>query len=465
MCGIAASYNCRKAAEVTYAGLHAIQHRAQDFAGMATSDGTNLFYHAGPGIVQEVFDNQKLSELHGLHAVGHIRYPTVDDDKEKMSQGGKTQPLISCFGNREIALAHNGNLLNYDELAGKLQHRRLKTEIDTELILRLFCESKADNDFNRVFDAVRYAKGSYSLVFLYDNEMIAVRDPFGNRPLALGRKDDSWFLSSETVAFDNLGIKLVRELAPGEILIINQQGLQSSFFDENGLQTEPLISHVLAKCVFELIYYSHPASIIDGVSVANFQMALGRQLAKECPVEADIVVGVPDSAIFHANGYSQESGLPLIPGITRSHYIGRTFIEPFQWLRDLRVRRKFTVIRELVEGKRIVLIDDSIFRLTTMRGLVGLIWAAEAKEIHARIASPPVISPCYNGIDVPSEEELVAARQTIEKTRKQAGLTSLEHLSFEGLVGTCSDPSSYCFACMNREYKIAPELCRACRAG
>jgi len=459
MCGIFAAYNCRKAAEFTYAGLHAIQHRAQDYAGIVTSDGVNLYRHAGPGIVQEVFDNKALSRLHGLHAVGHIRYPTVGDEIEQQSEREKTQPIVSAFNNREVAIAHNGNIMNYEQLLSLLRRHQLKTSIDTEVMMRLFCESDASDDIHRVFDAVCQARGTYSLVFLYEDVMIAVRDPFGNRPLALGRKDDAWFVSSETVAFDNLGIKYVRDIAPGEILVITKYGQRSAYFNEQGVSLKPL-DHDRSGCCFESIYYSHPGSCINDCGVANFQKEAGRLLYRECPTDGDIVIGVPDSAMFHALGYANESGIPFELGITRSHYIGRTFIEPFQWLRDLKVRRKFTVIRELVKGKRIILVDDSIFRLTTMMGLVDLLWAAEVAEIHARIASAPIVYPCFYGIDVPSQKELAAANWTLEEIRQRTKLTSLYYLSMPGLKSLFKNPDNHCFACMDGQYKIAPELCQ-----
>ena len=456
MCGIAGCINTKKAAELCFAELHAIQHRAQDYAGIVTSDGNNLYIQKGAGIVQDVFTQEDLDLLRGKAAVGHIRYPTVSDEVENDAENSKKekiQPLIGAFGNREVALVHNGNLINYDELLSRIKRQRLKSAIDSELILRLFCESEATDDFERTFDAVRYARGTYSLIFLYDDVMIAVRDPYGNRPLSLGVREEGSFLSSETVAFDNLGIDFVRDIDTGEILIITKEGMRSMYFDENNLSDKP-IPHRLAKCIFELIYYSHPDSRAFGESVVKFHIRSGELLAIEYPADAQMVVGVPDSAKYHAVGYSDASGLPRVDGITRSHYVRRTFIEASQWLRDIKVRRKFTVMRELVRGRKMVLIDDSVFRLTTMMAVVKLLWEAGPVEIHGRIIAPPIRHPCYYGIDVPSTAELVAANHSLDEVREMCGLTSIEFLSLEGLKSLIPDPENYCFACMDGNYPI-----------
>jgi len=454
MCGVFGVSNCRKAAENVYLGLHYNQHRAQDYAGIVSSDGVNLYRHIGRGIVQDVFTQNDLDTLHGKMAIGHIRYPTIADKKEKNDDGKqKAQPLTGSFKDREVALVHNGNIFNCKELLKKIKKRRLKSAIDSELILRLFCESKRTDDFKRVFEAVRYIKGTYSLIFLYDDDMIAVRDPYGNRPLALGKREKSWFLSSETVAFDGMGIKYVRDVAPGEILKITKKGLQSMYFNEKGLYPIPQ-DHAKAYCIFELIYYSHPASFVFGQYVDDFQTRAGNVLFAESKINADCVVGVPDSATFHAEGVSQASGIPLKKGLTRSHYIGRTFIEPFQQLRDIKVRKKFTALKRLVQGKKVILVDDSIFRLTTLNGVVKLLKEAGAVEIHGLIASPPIIRPCYYGIDVPTRKELIASHNSLEKIRKKSGLTSLKYLSIKGLKSLVPNPDDFCYACMTGDYPI-----------
>ena len=454
MCGVFGVSNCKKAAENVYLGLHYNQHRAQDYAGIVSSDGVNLYRHIGKGIVQDAFTQADLNALHGKMAIGHIRYPTIPDKKEKEDDHKqKAQPLTGSFKDREVALVHNGNIFNCKELLKKIKKRRLKSAIDSELILRLFCESKRVDDFRRVFDAVHCIKGTYSLIFLYDDTMIAVRDPHGNRPLALGKNGRSWFLSSETVAFDGMGVKYVRDVAPGEILKITKKGLQSMYFNENGLYSTPQ-DHKKAYCIFELIYYSHPASFVFGQYVDDFQAKAGDVLFGESKVEADCVVGVPDSATFHSEGVSRASGIPLKKGLVRSHYIGRTFIEPFQQLRDIKVRKKFMAMKRLVKGKKIILVDDSIFRLTTLNGVVKLLKEAGATEIHGLIASPPIIRPCHYGIDVPTQKELIASHHSLKSIRRKSGLASLKYLSIEGLKSLVPTPDDFCYACMTGDYPI-----------
>lgn len=450
MCGIFGAHNCRKAAETCYIMGHAIQHRAKEYAGIVSSDGFNLFCYKDTGIVQDVFNQEILNRLHGKCAIGHIRYSTVEDEPGV----DNAQPIIGIFNDKEIAISHNGNIINCDDLKRRLKYpERLKTKIDTEIILRLFCESTATTLAEKVHEAVRYLKGSYSLLILFDDTIIAVRDPWGNRPLSIGVDGESLFFASETISFESLGVKTQRTVLAGEIFIATKDDCKSYYFDENGLYDKP-VKHQKAQCIFELIYYSHPGSTVFGESVVDFHFRAGQKLCQKFPAQANCVIGVPDSAVYHAEGFAKEMGISPTRGIARHHYIGRTFILPFQYLRDLAVRKKFIVIRKLVEDKDVVVVDDSIVRLTTMSGLVGLLRFAGAKTVHLRIISPKIISPCYYGIDTPSKSELIAANHSKEEIRQTCGADSLEFLSIEDLKSLVPNPDDYCFACMTGKYPI-----------
>ncbi|OGY91405.1 MAG: amidophosphoribosyltransferase [Candidatus Komeilibacteria bacterium RIFCSPLOWO2_02_FULL_48_11] len=451
MCGIFGAFNCDHAAHVVFLGLHGIQHRAKEFAGIVSSDGTNLFRRTGPGIVQDVFrDPGDLERLHGRVAFGHIRYATTEDDPKL----DNTQPIMGSFESMEMAIAHNGNLVNHAELRSELAaHGRFKTSLDTEVILRLFCLSSAKDVFARVFDAVRCLRGSYSLIFLWNDMMVAVRDPWGNRPLALGRRGASWFLSSETISFDTLGIAAVREVAPGEILVISKQGISSRYFDEERLSDQP-IPHERAQCIFELLYYANPGSKVFGQHVWEFRIRAGRRLCVLCPSLGDAVVGVPDSALFHADGYAAAWEMVPVRGLLRSHYVGRTFVEGVQKLRESAVARKFVPVFALLWGRAVTLIEDSIVRLTTLPEVVRLVRRGGAREVHARVATPPITHPCRYGIDTPDPRELAAANHSVEEIRVLAGVDSLAFMPMEGLKGLVPNPRDYCFACMDGNYRI-----------
>ncbi len=417
---------------------------------IASSDGSNIYYHKDKGIVQEVFSQESLDRLHGKCAIGQIRYSTVEDN----IKSNNAQPILGIFNDKEVAIAHNGNLINCEDLKKRLEFpERLKTNIDTEIILRLFCESSATTTVGRVYSAVRHLRGSFSLLMMFNNTIIAVRDPWGNRPLVIGSAGQSLFFSSESVSFESLGVSTNRSIGAGEIFIANTDGSNSYYFDENGLY-ETYVDHPKAQCIFELIYYSHPASTVFGESVVDFHLRAGKKLCQKCPTQANCVIGVPDSAVYHAEGYAKEMGINPTRGIARHHYIGRTFILPFQYLRDLAVRKKFIVIRRLVEDKDVIVIDDSIVRLTTMSGLVGLLKFARAKSIHLRIICPPIISSCYYGIDTPSKSELIAANHSKDEIREICGADSLEFLSIKDLKSLVYNPEDYCFACMTGDYPI-----------
>jgi amidophosphoribosyltransferase len=459
VCGIFGAYNCPKAAEMTYVGLHEMQSRAKEYAGIASWDKNRLYREAGTGIVQTVFTETVLGRLFGRNAIGHIRYATVSDDPSK----DNAQPLVD--EKLGVAISHNGNLTNTNALRSGLcqnnlacsscQHEcPLKTGIDTELILRRFCSSSKENLFERMFEALSGVKGSYSLLLICRDAMIVVRDLFGNRPLWLGSNDGSWFVSSETVSFQNLGIKTEREIAPGEILLMTSSGIESRYFDETRLSETP-IPHVLAKCIFELLYYASPASTIFGQDVTEFRLLAGKKLHECCQATGDLVVDVPDSAKFHAIGWSlSDQATPYRPAIIRSHYIGRTFVEGLQELRMDKVALKFTPIRQFVEGKRIILIDDSIVRLTTLPRVVQLLRMVGAKEVHARIPTPRIKFPCHYGIDTPTRKELIASDHTVEEIRVMTGLDSLQFLTVPQLQSLLPDPENYCFACMTGQYPI-----------
>lgn len=462
MCGIFAAFRCPKAAEITYLALHAMQHRAQEYAGIATSDGSNIFRITGQGIVQDVFDQKTLDQLHGKCALGHIRYSTREDNPKL----DNTQPLTGFFTDGEVAIVHNGNLFNIQGIQKQLEQESgpFKTSIDTEVILRLFCRSKEKNIFKRVFESIRGLRGTYSLLFLFKDTLIAVRDPWGNRPLSLGKKDHSWFVASETVVFDNLSIETVREIQPGEILVITKNGQRSQYFDTNRL-SQKLIPHQHAYCIFELLYFSHPASVMfDGESVANFRLRAGRKLCQSCPSPGKTIVAVPDSAMFHGEGYAEaDPKATLAQGLLRSHYIGRTFIEGLQELRVSGVAKKFTALRVLLKDKIVTLVDDSIVRLNTMPDVIALIHHAGAKQVHVRITTPPIKYPCRYGIDMPTKKELTAANHTVEEIRKIAGgkiagadtlEDTLEYMSLEALQSLVAKPDDFCYACMTGNYPI-----------
>lgn len=452
MCGIFGAWRCPKAAEMIYYGLHSVQHRATEFAGIVTSDGTNLFRQVGKGIVQDVFPNQNsLDMLHGWTGIGHIRYSTVTDDPKL----DNTQPVVGVFGNREVALAHNGNLLNHQKLRDELAvHGPFKTSMDTEVILRLFCTASEPDIAKRVWAALRSVRGTYSLLFLFDDVLVAVRDPWGNRPLMLGRRGDSHFVASETVAFDNLDIAFEREIAPGEILVISKGGLQSWYFNEHEFGREPL-PHPRAQCIFELLYYGHPAGTMFGQSVVDFQIRAGETLCRLCPSQSPTVVPIPDSGLFHAEGYARIlPGGKLVRAILRHHYIGRTFIEPLQNLRLLKVVKKFTAVAKLLFNELVTLIDDSIVRLTTLPDIVRIVRRAGARKVEARISTPPIRFPCFYGIDTPDQKELKAAQATVEEIRVEAGLDSLAFMPMEGLRSLVPNPNDFCYACMTGEYPI-----------
>ena len=442
-CGVFAVYGHPEAAKLTYLGLYALQHRGQESAGIAVSNGETLIWHKGMGHVAEVFDERTLQELTGDAAIGHTRYSTAGDTDLK-----NAQPLTVSCQRGQVALAHNGNLVNAAGLRRDLESRGdiFQTTSDTEVLLHYFARSKQTGLPEAVADALDRVQGAYSLVMLFKDALYGIRDPHGFRPLSLGRLGDAWVLASETCAFDLIGATFERDVEPGEMVILGRQGPTSLRF----ALPQP------KQCIFEHVYFSRPDSVVFGRSVQASREMLGRLLAREHPVAADMVVPVPDSGVAAAIGYAAESGIPLKFGLIRNHYIGRTFIEPAQAIRDFGVRLKLNPVRSLLEGQRVVLVDDSIIRGTTSRKIVRIVREAGAREVHVRISCPPTVSPCYYGIDTPTRAELIAARQPLEGIREFIDADSLGYLSIERLKEAVDDTRGlYCLACYTAEYPTA----------
>jgi amidophosphoribosyltransferase len=445
-CAIFGIYNNTEAANFTYLGLYSMQHRGQESSGIVTTDGEHLYRYAGMGLVANLFNQEKLKELNGFAAIGHNRYSTTGDSFLRNAQPVRVESHLGG-----IALAHNGNLVNSYELRRKLEEEGsiFQTTIDSEVIVHLMAKSGSKNLLEALSHALRLVEGAYSLLILTSKNLIAVRDPNGFRPLVMGQKNDgSLVFASETCAFDITDTKYLRDVEPGEMIVVDNFGAKSYF---------PFKARKISLCVFEFIYFSRPDSYIFGESVYKVRKKLGEYLSRELPIEADVVIPVPDSANIAALGYSEATGIPYRTGLIRSHYIGRTFIEPDQKIRDFGAKIKYNVIREVVEGKRVVIIDDSIMRGTTSRKIVKMIRNAGAKEVHMRISAPPTVSPCYYGIDIPTHNELIAATHSTEEIRKYLRVDSLAYLSMESLHSSVEQDvknSKYCDACFTGKYPI-----------
>lgn len=443
-CGVFGITGTRNAAVLTYFGLYALQHRGQESTGIAVTDGEMITARKGMGKVDEVFpDIEAIKDLKGRIAIGHNRYSTTGE-----SGVGNIQPLMinSRFG--QLALGHNGNLTNYRRFREQMEAKGsiFATTSDTELILHLIAKSKQKRIELALADALKRVTGAYSLIMLTGHNLIAARDPSGVRPLALGKLRKSWVVASETCAFDIIGASYIRDIEPGEILVANGGGLKS-------YKLLPKKPH--AFCIFEFIYFSRPDSMIFGINVDKVRRRFGRQLAKEHPVDADRVISVPDSANTAALGYAEGTGIRYEMGLIRNHYVGRTFIEPAQKIRDLDVRIKFNPIRGVLNDRRVVLVDDSLVRGTTSKKLVKMIRDAGAKEVHVRISSPPVVSPCFYGIDMPTKAELIGSNRNVEAIRKYLDADSLGYLSIEGMLGLEALPDEgFCRACFTGKYTI-----------
>jgi len=441
-CAVFGIFGAKKAAEFTYFGLYSLQHRGQESAGIVASNKGAINVHRGMGEVSAVFASEEsLKKLKGDFAVGHTRYSTTGS-----STMSNVQPLYTHFLNQSLAISHNGNITNAYALKRQLEGSGaiFQTTSDSEIILHLIARSRAKTMRKKIAASLRRVQGAYSLVFLTNDGIIAARDPRGFRPLALGKRGRSWVVASETCAFDIIGAKYVRDIDPGEVLEINA----------NGLYTES-IQHLKnnSYCIFEYVYFSRPDSKIFGQNVDKIRRRFGRQLATEHPADADFVISVPDSSNTAALGFSEGSGLRLEIGLIRNHYIGRTFIDPEQKIRDLDVKIKFNPVKGVLKGKKVVVVDDSIVRGTTSRKLVKLLRDAGAKEVHMRISSPPIISPCFYGIDMPTRRELIGSQLSVEQIRRRLGADSLGYLSLNGMLSVTSIPNDdFCAACFSGKY-------------
>jgi amidophosphoribosyltransferase len=449
-CGVFGIYGHKEAANLTYLGLHALQHRGQESAGIVSSDGEQLFAHRSMGLVQDIFTPDALKKLPGEMAIGHVRYSTAGG-----SHARNAQPLAVDTAHGSIALGHNGNLTNAEELRATLEARGsiFGSSTDTEVIVHLIALSRAAGLVDKLIDALHQVRGAYSLVVQTVDTIVAVRDPMGVRPLVLGRINGAHVVASECTAFDLIGAEYVRDVDPGEMLVINGEGLRS---------LNPFPKQERHLCVFEYIYFARPDSRIEGRSVYATRKALGKRLAIEHPVEADVVIPVPDSGVPGAVGYAEQSGIPFDMGLVRSHYVGRTFIEPQQSIRHFGVRLKLNPVAEILKGKRVVVVDDSIVRGTTSRKIVKMIRDAGAKEVHMRVTSPPTQWPCFYGIDTPSRRELIASSHSTAEIARYITADSVGYMSIEatleavlGEKAADLSRSGMCHACFSGDYPIA----------
>ena len=446
-CGVVGIYGHPEAANLAYLALYALQHRGQESAGIAASDGKSLHLEKAMGLVADVFSEAKLRRLKGALAIGHVRYSTTGTSQVK-----NAQPLLAGYKRGQLALAHNGNLTNAEkarhdlEAAGSI----FNSTTDSEVIVHLIARSREPNLLEASIDALSQVRGAYSLVIMNDTELLGIRDPYGFRPLSLGKLGEAWVLASESCAFDLIEADFVRDIEPGEFIRINESGVHSF---------SPFPPAPKSQCIFEYVYFARPDSFLFGRSVAGIRKELGRQLAREYPVEADVVIPVPDSGVPAALGFAEEARIPFEHGLIRNHYVGRTFIEPKQAIRHFGVKIKLNAIREVLKGKRVVVVDDSIIRGTTSRKIVSMIRGAGATEVHVRISSPPTISPCYYGIDTPTRKELIASTHGAEEIRRYLHADSLGYLSLKGLHQTAEEETQggggFCNACFTGCYPVA----------
>ena len=448
-CGVVAIYAHPQASTLAYLGLHALQHRGQESAGMVSSDGVRMHVHKAMGQVAEIFTEEVLTRLAGSAAIGHTRYSTAGD-----SALLNAQPIMVDCNKGLIALAHNGNLVNAHDIRARLERQGsiFQTTSDTEVIVHLVAQSREETLPEAIADALRRIEGAFSLVIMTRDRIFAVRDPRGFRPLAMGRmpardgaREDTIVFASETCAFDLIGATYERDVKAGEMVVVGPEGIYSRFYAPQMPQT---------SCIFEHVYFSRPDSVIFGRPVVVSREQLGRRLSREAPVEADVVVPVPDSGVQAAMGFSAESGIPFQLGLIRNHYVGRTFIEPEQRVRDFGVRLKLNPVRYLLDGKRVVLIDDSIVRGTTSKKIVRMVRNAGAVEVHVRISCPPTIAPCFYGVDTPNKQQLIAANKSVDEIREYIGADSLAYLSLEGMKEACGEGerTTYCTACYTGKY-------------
>ncbi|CAK9159544.1 unnamed protein product [Ilex paraguariensis] len=445
-CGVVGIYGDPEASRLCYLALHALQHRGQEGAGIVAVHDNVLQSITGVGLVSDVFTESKLTKLSGSMAIGHVRYSTAGSSMLK-----NVQPFVAGYRFGSVGVAHNGNLVNYQTLRAKLEDSGsiFNTTSDTEVVLHLIAISKARPFLLRIVEACEQLEGAYSMVFLTEDKLVAVRDPFGFRPLVMGRRSNGAVVfASETCALDLIEATYEREVLPGEVLVV----------DKDGVRSQCLMPHPEPKaCIFEHIYFSLPNSVVFGRSVYESRHAFGEILAMESPVDCDVVIAVPDSGVVAALGYAAKAGVPFQQGLIRSHYVGRTFIEPSQKIRDFGVKLKLSPVRAVLEGKRVVVVDDSIVRGTTSSKIVRLIKEAGAKEVHMRIASPPIIGSCYYGVDTPSDEELISNKMSVDEIREFIGSDSLAFLPIDSLKKLLSDDSpNFCYACFTGNYPVQP---------
>ncbi len=441
-CGVFGIFGHTEAANLTYLGLHALQHRGQESAGIVASEGSRLHQERGMGLVADIFSESRISRLRGNHAIGHTRYSTSGTSRLINAQPFR----IDCHRG-EIAVAHNGNLVNAAALRFELERAGsiFSTSSDSEVILHLVARSGARTLEGAIVDALSKVEGAYSLVFLLNDRLVAVRDPHGFRPLSLGRLEGSPVVASETCAFDLIGASFERDLEPGEFLVMDASGSRSE---------TPFPPRPARQCIFEHVYFSRPDSLVFGRSVNMTRRKMGAVLAREQPVPADVVVPVPDSGLVAALGYAGESGIPFDFGLVRNHYVGRTFIEPKQEIRHFGVKLKLNAVSALLRDKRVILVDDSIVRGTTSRKIVTMVRDAGAREVHMRISCPPTIGPCHYGVDTPKREELIAAQHSLEEIRAFIRADSLGYLTLDGLRDAVGDGEHFCSACFDNDYPV-----------
>lgn len=452
-CGVFGVFGHPDASRLTYLGLYALQHRGQESAGICASDYSQHRFHVGMGLVADIFTPDNMENLKGEMAIGHVRYSTAGSSNIK-----NAQPICvnSHFG--PLSLAHNGNLVNSDELRTNLEKEGsiFRGTTDTEVMVHLMARSRKKELTEVVIDSLLKVKGAYSLLVMTKDTLIAVRDPLGMRPFCIGQLNDAWLVASESCAFDIIGGTYLQDIAPGEMIIIEKgKELRS-------IRAFPPIEEPIRQCIFELIYFARPDSVVFNKNVMQARKALGRQLAIEHPAQADIVISIPDSANCHALGYAEQSGIPYDMGLIRNHYVGRTFIEPRQNIRDFGVKVKHNPVRSVLNGKKIVVVEDSIVRGTTSKKIIKLLRAGGAREIHMRIASPPYISPCYYGVDTPDKDNLIAANMTVEEIKEFIGVDSLAYISTEGMLKVMGDHGKdFCISCFDGKYpeSVEPPPC------
>jgi amidophosphoribosyltransferase len=451
MCGVFGIHDHDEAANIAYLGLHALQHRGQESAGLVSVQGNKLHRHVAMGLVSDVFNRDVLARLPGSTAIGHVRYSTAGSSELR-----NAQPFVFEYAAGAVAIAHNGNLVNAAELRAELEAQGsiFQTSSDTEVIVHLMAKARDADVVGKLRTALARVRGAYSLILLtHDDKMIAARDPDGFRPLVIGRLKDAYVLSSETCAFDLIEADYIRDVEPGELIVIEKGGMAAMRTSTSPTEVAPARP---SFCVFEHVYFARPDSLVNGKSVYRAREKMGRRLAQEAPAPADVVIPVPDSGVPAAIGYSTESGIPFEMGLIRSHYVGRTFIEPQDSIRHFGVRLKLSPVRAIVDGKRIVVVDDSLVRGTTSRKIVKMLRGAGAREVHLRISAPPTTHPCFYGINTPTRSELVASSHTLDEIAKYITCDSLAYLSHAGLmaaVGAADNPP-YCSACFTGVYPV-----------